>query len=124
MQSLLTVTKNRQHESSISLYQDSNSSINGVESDISLTQQIHSLQDSANSFIASDMILPSITEKSPSVKCMTFVEGNEKEGSGFDSLLDSSLLEEVNRIEEESKNEVIDDADLLSLAESRCIVYG
>ena len=55
---------------------------------------------------------------------MTFVEGNEKEGSGFDSLLDSSLLEEVNRIEEESRNEVIDDADLLSLAESRCIVYG
>lgn len=118
------MTKNRQHESSISLCQDSNSSINGVESDISLTQQIHSLQDSANSFIASDMILPSIKEKSPSVKCMTFVEGNEKEGSGFDSLLDSSLLEEVNRIEEETKNEVIDDADLLSLAESRCIVYG
>lgn len=124
LQSLLIVTKNRQHESSVSLYQDSNSSINGVESDISLTQQIHSLQESANSIIISDMTLPSVTEKSPSVKCMTFVEGNEKEGSGFDSMLDSSLLEEVNRIEEETKNEVLNDSDLLSLAESYCFIHN
>ena len=121
LRSLLTVSKNRQNESilnqSASQFPDSNNSLTGFESDISLTQQIHSLHEST-SFISNDLPLPSTSDKPAPMKCLSFPETEEKEECGFDSLLDSSILEEVNRIEAETQTSVLDDAELLTIAES------
>ena len=120
LQSLLTISKNRQNENSLnqssSQYPDSNSSL-GLDYEFSLTQQIHSLHETASSMGITDIPLPAVNESASSIKKILFVEGNEqKEDSGFDSILDSSILEEVDRIEAESQ--VVDDDQLFSLAES------
>ena len=123
LQSLLTISKNRQNENSLnqssSQYPDSNSSL-GLDYEFSLTQQIHSLHETASSMGVADIPLPTVNESTSSIKNIMFVEKNEqkeeKEYSGFDSILDSSILEEVDRIEAESQ--VVDDDQLFSLAES------
>lgn len=121
LRSLLTVSKNRQNESSLqqsaSQYPDSNTSIAGFDSDISLTQQIHSMHDS-NPFVSNDLPVPSAGDKQSSIKCMAFGDTGEKDSSGFDSMLDSSILEEVDRIEAESQIPVLNDSDLFMIAES------
>ena len=115
LQSLLTVSKNRQNESN--QYPDSNNSLTGFESDLSLTQQIHSLHEST-SFVSNDLPLPSTSDKPAPMKCLSFTETEEKEECGFDSILDSSILEEADRIEAETQTSILNDTELLTLAES------
>ena len=102
MQSLLHVSKNRQQENSnSSFYQDSNTSIAIFESEISLTQQIQSFQEMSSQLPSSELVLLKSNEMVPPVRCQAFVESSDKDASGFDSIVDSSLLEEVDRIEAE-----------------------
>lgn len=109
------MSKNRQNESN--QYPDSNNSLTGFESDISLTQQIHSLHEST-SFVSNDLPLPSTSDKPAPMKCLSFTETEEKEECGFDSILDSSILEEADRIEAETQTSILNDTELLTLAES------
>ena len=71
------------------------------ESEISLTQQIQSFQEISSQLPSSELVLLKSNEMVPPVRCQAFVESSDKDASGFDSIVDSSLLEEVDRIEAE-----------------------
>lgn len=81
LSSLRVVSKNRQHEAdlkqsstySASLCHDTNSSVSFTDTDISLTQQIHSIQEQSTSCPLPDIPLPPLLSTEKRVKPINFL---------------------------------------------------